>query len=172
MAQNSANYAFGLLEKYGVTGVSQDFVNQWFTIIYDELVFNPGFMPTIIQGVKEALKALKAKGLPLAVVSAHSRSVLIREAKEYGIDHLFEVFEGWSSQEKAHSLLRACRHIHVNPRQAAYFADTVYDIQSAKKAGLISVAVSTGYNPYEILALENPDLLVRSLQEFVDKIEV
>ncbi len=36
-----------------------------------------------------------------------------------GGSHLFEVFEGWSSQEKAHSLLRACRHIRGYPRNRA-----------------------------------------------------
>jgi phosphoglycolate phosphatase-like HAD superfamily hydrolase len=46
-----------------------------------------------------------------------------------------------------------------------YIGDTVFDIRAAKKAGVMSVAVASGYHTHERLAAEKPDILVRTLTE-------
>ena len=52
------------------------------------------------------------------------------------------------------------------PSNAIYLGDTIYDIRAAKKAGVHSVGVATGYHVRERLVNENPDFVVDSLTEF------
>lgn len=52
------------------------------------------------------------------------------------------------------------------PSDVIVIGDTVHDIRSAKKAGVVSLGVSTGAtDTYETLAAEGADLVVRSLMD-------
>jgi len=162
-----------LLELLANSGISvtQDEVDHWFSETYRQLSVRRAFTPIIYPDVKEVLEALKARGKKLGVVSAHSRDVLVKEAQMFSIESFFLIFCGWSSAHKENALTRTCIELKVDPRKTVYIADTVYDIESAKKAEMLSAAVSTGYNTYEALKQAKPDFLVRSLTEFVQVID-
>jgi len=159
-----------LLANSGIV-VTQDEVDHWFNETYRQLSARRAFTPIIYPDVKEVLEVLKAKDIKLAVVSAHSRDVLFEEAVMFGIASFFSIFCGWSSAHKENALTRTCIELKVDPRKTVYIADTIHDIESARKAEMLSAAVSTGYNTYEALKQAKPDFLVRSLTEFVQVID-
>jgi len=49
-----------------------------------------------------------------------------------------------------------------------YVGDTSVDIQTAKNAGLISVAVTWGFRSKQSLLAENPDYIIDTPQELLN----
>jgi len=128
-----------------------------------------GIHPVAYPDVKDFLTGLKAKRIPIVVVSSHPEQNLRTEAIEYGIDHYFEGFYG-NLKDKAAAIQMVCGLKNIHPSSTAYIGDTIYDVQEAKKAKAKSVAVATGYHVRKRLAEENPDLLLNSLSELINKL--
>lgn len=68
-----------------------------------------------------------------------------------------------SVKDKATEIANVVANHGMEPSEAVYIGDTVHDVRAAKLAGVISIAVATGYDPMERLMAENPDILVRCL---------
>ena len=62
-------------------------------------------------------------------------------------------------------LLSAIEILKVDKSEAIYVGDSIIDIQSARKAGLTSVALSQGMSSGQILAKEEPDYLISKIEE-------
>jgi len=124
-----------------------------------------GMLPTVYPDSKEVLKFLSGIGYPVTIISSHPSEHLIEEASEYGVkDHILS-FLG-NVTDKTSGLLKICLSMSETPSNAIYLGDTIYDIRAAKKAGVHSVGVATGYHVRERLVNENPDFVVDSLTEF------
>jgi phosphoglycolate phosphatase-like HAD superfamily hydrolase len=50
--------------------------------------------------------------------------------------------------------------------------DSIYDIECAKRIGVISIGVSTGFAEYELLERTGPDYLYRDLSQWETLIQV
>ncbi len=128
-----------------------------------EKVRSEGIHPTVYKDAHEVLESLTCDGLKVVVVSSHPEQSLRREAYEYGVDRFISGYQG-NMNGKVNGILDACRMSFVlDLNKALYMGDTVTDIRDAKKAGVVSVGISTGYQVHERLQAENPDFLFRSL---------
>ncbi len=107
---------------------------------------------------------LRDMDVTIVVVSSHPEAHLRKEASEYGLERHVSSFMG-NMRDKEAGILKACFYARMEPAQASYTGDTIYDIQAAKKADVLSIGISTGYHTHERLASESPDLLVDSLTE-------
>lgn len=54
----------------------------------------------------------------------------------------------------------ACERLGVDPSEAILIGDSIYDLRCARDAGVFSVAVAYGATPVQVLAAENPDVLL------------
>ncbi len=100
----------------------------------------------------------------LAVLSSHPEENLIKEAKDYGVDHYFEMALG-SSMDKSEGLHRILEVLGVNRKAAIFIGDTVHDLRAAKSVDVHSAGVCTGYHTREMLAREEPDFLMENLSD-------
>ena len=100
------------------------------------------------------------------VISSHPTDHLQAEAREYGIYPYVGRFVG-SVKDKGQEIWRLISRRDINPQRYAYVGDTVYDIHAARAAGVIAIAVATGYHTRERLAKAEPDVLVDSLTELM-----
>lgn len=123
-----------------------------------------GIRPEAHLDAADAIASLSALGHPIGVVSSHPQSHLSNEAERYGIHSRFDVISG-DHRDKTPELVRLCAHYGVDPSNACYVGDMTFDIQAAKRAGMVSLAVTTGYHPRELLEAERPDGLFDSLTE-------
>lgn len=64
-------------------------------------------------------------------------------------------------------LLHACTQLSVAPEHALMVGDSRHDIQAAQAAGIVSVAVTYGYNHGQDIAVSQPTLMVSSLLELM-----
>lgn len=63
--------------------------------------------------------------------------------------------------------LLACQKLRVDPSEAVYVGDSVFDLRSARGAGICSVAVAYGAGRREDLEAEMPDLIFDTPEELL-----
>ncbi|MBI4435721.1 HAD family hydrolase [Candidatus Uhrbacteria bacterium] len=135
--------------------------------LYFQESLDAGIRPAVFPDAHEALSQLRGAGLRLGIVSSHPQSYLTQEANDYLIHPLVELLHG-DARNKVESLKEVCQILGLERERTLYIGDTIYDIRSAREAGLVTAGVSTGYHTHEALAAENPDYLFTSLNQLVE----
>ena len=130
---------------------------------YDEVI-DSGMLPKIYPDVHDVFLFLKKRRKKLSVLSSHPADNLRKEVELYGLTKFLDLIVG-SCRDKVRGLRSICKELKIKPEFALYIGDTVYDIRSAKKAGIRSAAVCTGYHSRERLEKENPDFLLGCLSD-------
>lgn len=101
------------------------------------------------KGAFEFVKCLNEQNIPMAIASANDKELLHGAFVRLGIDNYFKgVFSCESNENKYEPTiyLRAARTIGEGPEKIAVFEDTLYGVQTAKKAGFVTVAVDDESN--------------------------
>ena len=123
------------------------------------------------EGVLELLPVLRAEGRRLGIVTAKRlRTVALALDRFPVLRETADVVIGADDTERhkpdPDPLLEALRRLGAAPEEAAYVGDSPFDIRAAKAAGVRAVAVGWGgIHPDERLLLEQPDALVRTVEE-------
>ena len=120
--------------------------------------------PKSFPNVKKILKFLKQKNIKLAILSSHPQEKLEKEIKDYKFQKFFLEING-SVHDKIETIIKIMKRNNFNPNETAYVGDMTHDIKAGKKAKVITIAVSWGYQPKEKLLKENPKLLINDLKE-------
>jgi phosphoglycolate phosphatase len=114
----------------------------------------------VIDGMNDALRALKDKGHELYIVSSNSVENIKAFLEYHGItvfDGVTSVFDLFGKEHEITKLIDAKKWDHSS---VIYIGDEVRDIIAAKRAQILSVAVSWGFNSVGALAKESPDMLL------------
>lgn len=130
---------------------------------------------TIHVGVKEALKALHGKGYKLAVVTSRLNESATKGLRHFGIEGYFDCLVG-ADDTQHHKpnpapALMALERLGGTPEEAMMVGDSPFDIQCAKNAGILSVAVSWSALPPHLYMQHHPDYVVDSMEELVALID-
>ncbi len=118
-----------------------------------------------IHGIVEQLPLLKNKGYKLFILSSNSKENIKsfldhNQIKEF--DDIYPVSNLFGKHVKIKNLLSAN---HWDPASVMYVGDEVRDIEAARKAGVIPVAVTWGHNTAEVLEKNMPDRILRTPSE-------
>ena len=151
-----------IFENHGVHGDPKELFalyKKYFTEAVES-----GITPTVYPDAVDVLQHIKRKRNKLAVLSSHPEINLKSEAGQYGILPFLDHISG-NSKDKAHGLISVCDSLGEEQSHALYTGDMIYDIIAAKKAGLNSAGICTGYHTRERLEGENPDLLLECLSD-------
>lgn len=128
-----------------------------------------GAHTTIYHGVIEGLDALRAQGLPLAVVTNKAARFTLPLLEHQGIRHYFgEVVAGDALPRKKpdpDQLLHVCGKLGIAPRDMLMIGDSVNDAQAARAAGCPVFCVTYGYNEGTDVRELDVDAIVDSLSE-------
>ena len=117
----------------------------------------------LLPGVAEFCAFSTASGRRLFVLSTIKESHFERQAARYGIRSFFtRVYVGVMDKTQAIHLLLA--ENDLRPAATLFVGDMVHDIEAARRGGVTSVAVLTGFDPVEKLAACKPDLIIRDLR--------
>lgn len=120
--------------------------------------------PVIYPGVKNELERLKAKGVNRIVISSFLDEKVKKNAEDYEVKHLFQEITG-SIPNKEDAIEEIIKRNNFDPEETAYVGDMPHDIKAGKKAGVITVGISWGYKPADILAEEDPDYIINDIEE-------
>ena len=124
--------------------------------------------PTLQPDAKDCLSALHER-FRLALVSNGSKRRVPGELRRFGLDSFFEVVTlgGVKEELKPSPVLleRTLRALKLSPQNAVYVGDAPADIQAARKAGVLSIAIARGSVLARRLERENPDYLFGGLRD-------
>jgi phosphoglycolate phosphatase-like HAD superfamily hydrolase len=103
-------------------------------------------------GVQELLQAADELAVPVGVISAASRAVLMRDIDHAGLSGRFSfVVGGVVSKRDALAVLAEAAETVV------YVGDTEFDLQQASAAGALTIGFGGGYRPADALAEAGAD---------------
>lgn len=121
-------------------------------------------------GVAETLAALKARGLPLAVVTNKPAAATAAVLEALGLAPFFQAVVGGDTllERKPHPapLLHALAALGVSPGEALMVGDNHHDVKAARAAGAAAIAVTYGYSHVPHAEL-GADHLIDSLTELL-----
>ena len=119
----------------------------------------------------EMLRFCRARGLKTALVTSKSTRELDGFLKRFSgadsVDTTVCASDVHHPKPAPDSALLACQRLGVEPHEAVFIGDSVYDLQCAKSAGMPCVAVAYGAAPAEVLEAEHPDLLIETPEELL-----
>ena len=126
----------------------------------------------LIPGAAEALKAITAEGLQLALVTSTLReymAVKLAPLRKAGIENLLEVIitadDVQNKKPHAEPLIVCSDKLGVASEKCVYVGDTRVDIKAGNAAGMQTVGVLTGFDDYESLKNEKPDVIINSIAD-------
>lgn len=121
-----------------------------------------------MQGAVDVLSEVKALGLTIAVVTGSGQQSLL-ERLQTGFPGYFSLERVVSSKDVAHGkpspepYLLALERLGLEPWQAIVVENAPLGVRSAVAARIFTIAVNTGPLSPELLADENPDLILPSM---------
>ena len=124
-------------------------------------------------GIEEALRALKAQGRRLGVVTAKRKPTVELAFAAVRIGSLFDVLVGSEDTDRhkpdPEPILLALDLLGASAADAAYVGDSPYDISAARAAGVHAIWVSWGgiHDEQRILEGERPDAIVHTAEELL-----
>lgn len=111
----------------------------------------------LFPGARELVAAVRERGLAAVVATSSGKDQLKALEKAAGIDleSMFDVLATADDAEQSKPdpdiVLAALHKAKVPARHCALIGDTLYDMQAARKAGVIPIGVLTGYQPRHAL---------------------
>lgn len=101
-------------------------------------------------GVLDGLEALKAKGIPLAVITNKAAAFTVPLLEMTGLAPYFDVIVSGDSLPRAKPdpmpLVWACGRLGVSPAEAVFVGDSVNDFRAGRGAGCHVFLLPYGYN--------------------------
>ena len=125
----------------------------------------------LIPGAREALQMLADANIVSGIVTSATRERVLRELAAHGVAHHFRetVFGTDVKDKKPHpAALQLClERLGVAPEEAAYIGDSPEDVQMARAAGVVAVAVPGPYPNREALMIAGADYVAVDVQDAV-----
>ncbi|MBQ0025088.1 MAG: HAD family hydrolase [Bacteroidales bacterium] len=143
-------------------------------VIYRELFMDIALQTvTLFPGVKEALKALSDRKIPMAIASSRGEGSLRELSHFLGIseyipdNHIFGV-ESVARPKPAPDMVYAIlARLGAKPEETLVIGDTTFDIEMGRAAGAHTCGVTYGNQPASRLKTALPDYLVDDLRRLI-----
>ncbi len=108
------------------------------------------------------LEQAQAEQRRMFVLSSAPRDAVEQQARALGIHHFFEAFHAGIVDKKDYIHGMLAQH-DLTASELLYVGDMVHDVETARHAGIFSVAVLSGYDFREVLERCEPNLLLDDL---------
>jgi phosphoglycolate phosphatase len=121
-------------------------------------------------GVKEMLHDLKEHGCKMGLVSNNHNSIIIERLKAHGLFAYFDVIVDNThpvTKPDPGQLIHCMQQMNVKPEETAYIGDMRGDIETGRRAGVKTVAVTYGWHTSEKLQKENPYHVIHKPEELM-----
>lgn len=130
--------------------------------------------PTAFPGIGEVLIRLKAKGVPLAMVTGKGIHSTRLSLAQFGLAAFFEVLETGSPEgpNKVNGIRGVLKRLGVSAAESLYVGDAVSDIRYCKEIGIpIAAAAWAGTADEKALRALEPEQIFSSVGAFAQWIE-
>ncbi len=125
----------------------------------------------LVEGARDALGTLSARGYILGIVTSGSRERVRRELRALELSELFrtvvcneDVFDKKPHPEGLH---RAMRCVNRSPQNCCYVGDSPVDVEMGRRAGVQTIGIIGGYPSSKALRGTNPDYCFDSIAQLL-----
>jgi HAD superfamily hydrolase (TIGR01509 family) len=118
-------------------------------------------------GAEQALSALRAAGIHIAILTRNVRANAFAIARKHGLE--FDAVIGREDgpvKPDAFGVLELCRQFGVEPRETLLVGDYLFDLLSAKAAGAVAVLLANHHRADEFA--EHADFCIKNIGEILD----
>lgn len=133
----------------------------------------------LILGADDLLKELSAGGIKIGMVTStpmKDMEVKLYPLKASDVVELFEVIitsdDAPRVKPAADPLIECVKRLGITMEKSVYVGDMRVDIKAAKAAGMKTISVLTGFEDYETLKTEHPDMIIDSVADLRDTIHI
>ncbi|CAG4883346.1 putative phosphoglycolate phosphatase, clustered with ribosomal large subunit pseudouridine synthase C [Georgfuchsia toluolica] len=122
----------------------------------------------LFEGIPELLRELKTRGHFLAIATGKSRRGLNEVLARSGLHSLMDATrcaDECFPKPHPQMLKELLDELGVSPEAAVMIGDTTHDLQMAKNAGVVAVAVSYGAHEAAVLVAEQPNAHCNTVEE-------
>lgn len=116
----------------------------------------------ILEHAREMLAYGAATGRRLVLLSSAPLEHFEKQARTLGVRDFFERV-ACGVVDKREALVRLLKEMDMRPEETAFIGDMRHDIEAAHAAGVIGIAVATGYESVPVLMTVGPEVLLRNL---------
>lgn len=150
---------------YKALGISRIRFLRLFYRVREELGLSVASAP-LFEGIVPVLEDLKKSGVILGLLSTNSEDNMYRFLDAHGLD-CFSFVESGGIFGKAKVIKNIISSRAIDPKSCFLIGDETRDIASSKKAGVLSVAVTWGYNTQRVLEAKKPTYIVNTPKELL-----
>jgi beta-phosphoglucomutase len=122
----------------------------------------------LFEGARELLETLRGK-VKVGLASMNNRSVIMHLLQINGLADCFDTVltvEAVSlSKPDPEIFLKTASLLNTSPEKCVVLEDSLFGVKAAKSAGMGCIAVTTGVYSGQELAVEKPDLIVKTLKD-------
>jgi len=169
----------GIPLQYQMEKLSPEHADELVAVYREHNAAHHDEMVRVFPGMRETLEALRAQGIPLAIVTSKRNALAARGLACFDLLGFFDLLIGSDDTDKhkplPDPLLLAATRLGAEPERCVYVGDSPYDMQAACAAGMTAVAalwgmfarerlISAGAQ-HEAAAITELPALVAQLQE-------
>ena len=136
--------------------------------IFDQ---NCTYHVTLYEGIPEMLKALKDRGIHLAVLSNKPDRQTVKVVKEIFGDNIFDYAQGQKDgirrKPEPDAVWNLMEQMQVSKEECLYIGDSEVDAATGKNAGLKTIGVLWGFRDRKTLETAGADHLIERPEELL-----
>ena len=117
----------------------------------------------LLEHAKELLQYGAATGRRMVLLSSAPLEHFESQARAVGVRDFFERV-ACGVVDKRIELARLLEDLEMRPEETAFIGDMRHDMDAARAAGAIGIAVTTGYESAAVLLKSEPEVLVKNLE--------
>ncbi len=121
-------------------------------------------------GLRELTEGLHTAGLRLGVLSNKPHEMTVRVVRAFWPDR-FQAIQGYLEEDlrkpNPYYLLQICQQLQVSPADAWLIGDTPTDVETARRAGCVSIGVTWGFRTRAELEAAGADHIVDRPEELL-----
>lgn len=122
--------------------------------------------------VNETMEELRRRGIKMGIVTTKIRPTTLKALEMFDLlqymDTIVTVNDVTNPKPHPEPVLTAVHNLRADPNKTLMVGDSVVDIQSAKAAGVCSVAVSWSLKGEETLRKYEPDHIIHDMMDLYD----
>ena len=123
----------------------------------------------LLPTVNETLRYFKEVGLKQSIATTKRKDVALILIEKLGIGRFFDLILGITDvahpKPEPDIILKTLNRLNVHPSKAVFVEDTTIGLEAGKRAGVNTVAVTTGTHDREKLHAAKPDYIIDRLDE-------
>ncbi|MBN1839100.1 MAG: HAD family hydrolase [Campylobacterales bacterium] len=125
----------------------------------------------LYEGVSKMLTFLQTRGFKMAILSnkpdSFTKMCAVKYLRQWTFDYVFGIREGVPRKPDPSAVFEICESLHVKPEACYYLGDTMIDMQTATRAGMIAIGALWGFRDEDELLAHGARQIVQTPSEVI-----